>query len=157
MIPTEQASGLIKKLHQEMNTIGKYNTYIIAEDVEHPSKIFMTVHTASCETTQEEKLSFVQLTDKIKPYFINRTKDFKEKSKPTKQAPIKSLHMDKLIGQLVVVNIPNVDNKSLNLSPEYLTEQMKKALESVLLEGKAEICTDKGTSQKGHPYNTPQN
>ncbi|MCO7355740.1 hypothetical protein LEQ04_08630 [Riemerella anatipestifer] len=79
MIPTEQANELIKKLHDEMNAIGKCNTYIITEDVEHPSNIYMTVHTASGTKSEEEGQSFVQLLSRIEPYIIKRTQDFKEK------------------------------------------------------------------------------
>lgn len=154
----ERAKELIKKLHEEMNTVGKYNTYVITEDIES-GNIYTMVNTASIEITQEEKLSFVHLMDKIKPYIIKRTQDFKAKHKQEatkKQTSIKSLRIDKLIGQLVVVNIPNADNKNLNPFPEYLAEQVKKALVSVLLEGKDETYTDKGTSQKEYPCNTPE-
>lgn len=72
MIPTEQANELIKKLHEEMNAVGKYNTYVITEDVEHPDNIYMTVHTASGKQSKEEGQSFFQLQKDSNLYLIIR-------------------------------------------------------------------------------------
>ena len=77
MIPTEQANELIRELHEEMNAVGKCNTYVITEDVES-GNIYMTVYTASGKKSEEEAWSFVRLLNRIEPYITKRTKDFKE-------------------------------------------------------------------------------
>lgn len=124
MIPTEQANELIKKLHEEMNAVGKCNTYVITEDVES-GNIYMNVCTSDKKVSEEEKRSFSQLFDKIKPYFTERMKDFKEKHKPTEQASAKSLHIDKLIDRLIIINI----NPSSPAGPS--PEEIKKVVRDV--------------------------
>lgn len=81
MIATERAKELMKALHEEMNAVGEYNTYIITEGLEPPHKcIFMHTYLASNrEPSEKERKSFVRLYDRIVPYIYKRTKDFKDK------------------------------------------------------------------------------
>ena len=70
--------------------------------------------------------------------------------------PVINLHIETLIGKLVVVNIPFEDNNNLDQSLKHSAESVKSAVESVLLKALSEIDTSEETYQKENLCNAPQ-
>ncbi len=71
----EKFKELANEIHDHLNAQGRFNTYIITENLDGKG-IYMHTYTHKKEITDEERKSFTQLVKEINPFFARRRKKF---------------------------------------------------------------------------------
>lgn len=68
---------LIQQIHKRLNARGRYNTYVITENLDEKG-IRMTIHTHKKKLSDEETASYSALVNHINPFFVRHREKFKD-------------------------------------------------------------------------------